>query len=432
MDHSKAHIGIDFGQTGVHCALIDGDGRLLVKHRRFDNSIFGLAELKQWFLEIGQGYGFSELNVSGEATSYYWLPMYLGLEEDIELRQAGLKLYLHNPRWVKKYTQSFSHQNKSDKQDPFFIADYTRTHHTYVWQSQRDWLPLRWYTRTRYRFNRELTRLKNTFLIHLFIRCSGYSLQQPFSDPFGQTSCQVLSRMDELEDWAEMPVEDLAAKLVEWSHNHLPDPMANAERLQAAARSSFRLDPALNYSLDHVLQLLLENIRFMHQQIEKVDALLTQQATQHPQVACLDTIPGIGLVFATGLAAEIGDLQRYFEGERWDPRHQCPRPKNLRDVEDEIAKAACLWWPSNSSGSFEAEERHMPRDGNPYLRYYLVAAADRIRLSIPAYATYYQRKYDEVPKHKHRRALVLTARKAVGLFVGLLHRQEAFDPKEVA
>jgi len=43
---------------------------------------------------------------------------------------------------------------------------------------------------------------------------------------------------------------------------------------------------------------------------------------------------------------------------------------------------------------------------------------------------YYQGKYTETTKHKHKRALVLTARKSVGLFVGLLHRNEPYRSRE--
>ena len=72
----------------------------------------------------------------------------------------------------------------------------------------------------------------------------------------------------------------------------------------------------------------------------------------------------------------------------------------------------------------------MAKTGNRYLRYYLVEAAEHLRLTIPSYKRYYESKYKEVTKHQHRRAVVLTARKAVGLVVGLLHRNEAYRPEE--
>jgi hypothetical protein len=53
-----------------------------------------------------------------------------------------------------------------------------------------------------------------------------------------------------------------------------------------------------------------------------------------------------------------------------------------------------------------------------------------MRKHIPDYADFYARKYREAAKHHHKRALVLTARKSVGLVVGLLHRNESYRSKE--
>ena len=91
---------------------------------------------------------------------------------------------------------------------------------------------------------------------------------------------------------------------------------------------------------------------------------------------------------------------------------------------------AGLWWPRANSGDFEAEDRHLAKTGNRYLRYYFIQAADKMRQHIPDYADFYAGKYRQSSKHKHKRALVLTARKSVGLVVGLLHRNESYRSKE--
>ena len=71
----------------------------------------------------------------------------------------------------------------------------------------------------------------------------------------------------------------------------------------------------------------------------------------------------------------------------------------------------------------------MAKTGNRYLRYYLIQAANLMRKCIPEYAAFYARKFSESSKHHHKRALVLTARKSVGLVVGLLHRNEPYRSK---
>jgi transposase len=183
--------------------------------------------------------------------------------------------------------------------------------------------------------------------------------------------------------------------------------------------------------VQQLLELTGEHIRFLEAQMAQVEGWIAAEVqARHPEVLFLDTIPGVGLVLAAGIAAEIGDLGRFFQTQKWDKKRRRYRQKTLREVEDAVAKLAGLWWPKADSGEFVAEDRPMAKTGNRYLRYYFVQAANGMRRHIPAYARFYGLKFREATRYKHKRALVLTARKSVGLFVGLLHRKEAFRSKE--
>ena len=50
---------------------------------------------------------------------------------------------------------------------------------------------------------------------------------------------------------------------------------------------------------------------------------------------------------------------------------------------------------------------------------------------MPMYRAYYDSKYQEVPKHKHKRAVVLTARKLVRLVFALLSKGQLYRPAAV-
>ena len=65
--------------------------------------------------------------------------------------------------------------------------------------------------------------------------------------------------------------------------------------------------------------------------------------------------------------------------------------------------------------------------GNRYLRYYLGEAANSMRKHNVEYGAYYRKKYNEVPKHQHKRALALTSRKFVRLVYGLLARNQLYS-----
>ena len=72
----------------------------------------------------------------------------------------------------------------------------------------------------------------------------------------------------------------------------------------------------------------------------------------------------------------------------------------------------------------------MSMRGNRYLRYYLVEAANCVRTHCPEYARYYAAKYAETPRHAHKRALVLTARKLVRLIDVLLREGRIYREPE--
>lgn len=67
------------------------------------------------------------------------------------------------------------------------------------------------------------------------------------------------------------------------------------------------------------------------------------------------------------------------------------------------------------------------RRRNTYLRYYLIQAANSVRVREPEYAAFCERKYREARLHK--RALVLTARKLTGLVFALLNEGQIYQPR---
>jgi len=121
------------------------------------------------------------------------------------------------------------------------------------------------------------------------------------------------------------------------------------------------------------------------------------------------SIKGIGPVYGAGIFASIGNIKKF-------------------SSDDKMAKLAGLVWKRRQSGKFEAEERRLIREADRYLRYYLVEVANSLRVHNEEYRTYYQKKYREVRKHQHKRALVLTARKLVRLVFALLSRNQLCEP----
>jgi len=427
----RLQVGIDFSQKRADFCLLFPNGQPLEPHQAFANSCSGYSLAKQLLLDALDSYQFDGLDVSGEATGYYWLPFFLQLAADPDLAPHDLNLFLLNPRWVRWFKKCFAQDDKCDQKDPYYIAERTRTHRpSLAWLPALDTLPLRFYTRLRFHVVQNLAREKSYFLAFLFLKASAYRRLKPFSDVFGVTSRLVITQPPSLDELAAIPVDELASHLHELSGHHLRHPLNTAHKLQLVASESFPLPDALILPVQRILELSLQHIRFLEAQVAQVDTWIAAELPSLPAIPQLATIPGVGPVYSSGIGAEIGTTQRFLQGSKWDKRRKRYRPRNLRDAEDAVAKIAGLWWPRSDSGDFEAEDRHMAKTGNRYLRYYFIQAADKMRQHIPDYAHFYTRKYREASKHHHKRALVLTARKSVGLVVGLLHRNESYRSRE--
>ena len=431
MEKKALHVGIDFSKKRADVGIFGTNGEHIIDHRAFSNSRTGYEQFRNLLLETIEVYGGEEVNISGEATSMYWMPFFLAMTEDEALKACNAHQYLLNPRWVAWYKKCFPVDHKTDQRDVFYIADRTRMQKpSYQWQGDPSWLKLRSLTRLRFHLVQDLTRKKNIYQAYLFVLNNAYTQHKPFSDLFGQTSSELLSQLAELDWEITADIHETAQFLDELSGQRLSDPYDKAKKLQKIASERFLINQELAHTLQDILNLLWSHIHFIITQIKQVEQWITQEAKTHQEISCLRSVPGIGLVFSTGIAAEIGDINRFFQGHKWDAKRKCYRPKNLRDVDAAVAKIAGLWWPRSSSGDFEAEDRKLAKSGNRYLRYYLIQAAEQLRRFVPAYATFYHKKYAEVNKHQHKRALILTARKSIRLFVGLLHRKELFCSEE--
>jgi transposase len=163
----------------------------------------------------------------------------------------------------------------------------------------------------------------------------------------------------------------------------------------------------VNDSLNQLLAIRLIGIRSIEDQIKSLDKAIASYMGAFQNV--LISIPGIGPVYSAGLMAEIGDIAR-FKGQA------------------SLAKYAGLAWSRYQSGDFEADNTKLIRSGNRYLKYYLLEAANKVRLHDAEFADYYRFKYREVHRHQHKRALALTARKLVRLAYSLLCANRLYTP----
>jgi transposase len=143
-----------------------------------------------------------------------------------------------------------------------------------------------------------------------------------------------------LDGLAAIPVEEVVWHPPELSDHRLRDPLNNAHTLQLVASESFSLPNALVWPVHCILELSLDHIRFLEPQVAQVEAGIAAELPSHPAIPQLVTIPGVGPVYSSGIAAEIGDSQRFLRGTKWDKLRKRYRPRNPRDAEDAMTKVA--------------------------------------------------------------------------------------------
>lgn len=403
----KLFVGIDVSSKDLKVCLMNVEGDTL---RAFtvDNNLEGASHLRDQIVVAADKLPSKEIHIGLEATSVYsWHPaMYLHEDEALQKRKA--KVFTINPKLITKFKDAYVDLDKNDHIDAWLIADrlrFGRLPMTMVMQEQ--YIALQRLTRMRFHLVHNLTREKQYFLTNLFYKCSAFTSEVD-SSVFGHAITELLLEKYSLEEIVAMDVADLADYLKDHGKNRFPDPERVAKCIQKAARASYRLSKVVEDSIDLILGTSIQSIRSIQAQIKELDHAIERILSGIPNT--LQTIPGIGPVYAAGILSEIGDITRF-------------------DDQAAVAKYAGLVWRKHQSGAFDAEDTKRIKSGNRFLRYYLVEAANSVKNRDAEFGDYYRRKYKEVPKHQHKRALVLTARKLVRLVDVLLRNDQIYTPR---
>jgi transposase len=402
----KLFVGIDVSSQDMKACVMNLVGETL-SSLTVENNLTGASYLRNQIVDIARKNLIQEIQIGMEATSVYsWHPA-MFFHEDESLKKFNTKVFTINPKLIKKFKESYTDLDKTDHIDAWIIADrlrFGRLRLSAVMQEQ--YIALQRLTRMRYHLVHNLTREKQYFLQHLFYKCSSFTAEVK-SSVFGNAMMELLLEKYSLDEISSMDLQELAHYLQEKGKNRFTDAECIAKSIQKAARSSYRLSKCVEDSIDLLLATSIESIRSITKQIKELDKAIQKLLDGIPNT--LQTIPGIGPVYCAGILAEIGQIERF-------------------DNQASLAKYAGLTWSKHQSGKFQAEETNMIRSGNHYLRYYLVEAANSVQRHEPEFRAYYLKKYHEVPKHQHKRALVLTARKLVRLVDALLRNDQIYTP----
>lgn len=409
---APALLGLDVSQAEVVACLFLPDGREIPPRFSVPNNLPGARTLVERVVSLANQHRFERLRVGLEATSLYWWHLASFLKDTPLLADLKPEVYLLNPKLVHGLKKAYSDRGKTDRLDAWFIAERLRIGRLPApFEVDLVYAPLQRLTRFRSHLAQTLAREKNYFLTFLFLKFSTFSQVEPFADSFGVTSSALLDEFT-TEEIVQTSLEELVGFLNTKGRGHFENPDELAKTLKRAATDSYQLDHALKEPVGLILAMTMATIRTLKRQLQEVDKTIARELAALPlERRIIDSIPGLGPIYTAGLVSEIGSIHRF-------------------ENDAAIAKLAGLVWHPHQSGEFTAEDTTLAKTGNAYLRYYLVEAANNARLHCPEYRDYYQAKFAQSPKHAHKRALVLTARKLVRLIDALLRAGMAYRAPE--
>ena len=390
-------IGVDVALKGNQFCVMNFDQHIYF-NLKFPNNPEENEMVINKIKNIEDKFFFEKVIIVMESTGMYSFHPACYFSSNEYLNNYHTEVYQINACDFDKYKKSFHDLEKEDGIDAYVLADFARVGRTkglYPFKGSQ-YIALQRLTRQRYHICKELIREKTYILTNLYLSFSGLiSLNKnkmPFSDLFGATSSAFIEEFESPDQIAESSVEELINFISEKSKNHSSDLDGKVTALNKAMRASYRLDQTAYEPINVSIACSLNTIKFYQQQLKNIDKaiLTTALGLDSNTYNILLSIRGIGKVYAAGIMAEIGNIERF--------------PHNSK-----LAKYSGLYWKRNQSGEFDSQVKKSSKKSNKYLRYYLVeATASCVRQNFPFIKDFYNLKYNEVTKHQHKRALVLS------------------------
>lgn len=325
-----------------------------------------------------------------EPTNYYWKL----LAADLEQQQPSYAYRLVNPYTVKKSREGDQlDRSKDDNRDAFAIADLLRTgKYTETRLLQGSYAELRQYVVLHNRLQKDLRRQK--LLINNLAGQLFPELAQVFDNFTGQTILAMLRHHAAPSVVQALSADGFIAGVrADFQGRRLP--VGKLRRVHQLAQQSVGLQ-AGQAALQLAVRLHIDTWLAFRQQLASLDSHLAETFLALPEAKYLLSIPGLSIITAATILAEIGDPSHYRNG------HQLIKLAGTQPV-------------PNTSGRKSRSQTPMSHKGRPGLRTALFFVVLRLVQQDGDFAQAYQ--------HLQQRAKnPLSPMQAVGVLMNKLLR----------
>jgi len=387
-------IGIDIGKNHHEASIVSPEGKQIGRSLRFATTHKGADSLMRF---IFKNIGNSPCVFGMEATGHYWYPIYSFL------KAKGYTIYVINPIQSDSLRKMYIRQTKNDSIDSFLIAEVIRFGQ-FGTTSMADENILAMRQLCRYRDSVISSRTEIKLRIGTIMEQIFPEYEKQFSSLWVSTSMGILEKYLTPENIENTPIDELFEIIKDKSHNRLTK--AKAISIKEAAADTFGIKIAQD-AFSFQLKQLIDRMNFLDKQIEALDCQILEY---YEKFDCyLHTIPGIGIIGAATILAEIGDISRF---------------KNSSSL---IAFAG-IDPTVRQSGEFNSTHNHMSKRGSPYLRHAIFLAATTCSFHNSPLNAYYKKKRDQ-GKH-HLTATGAVARKLTTVIYAVLRDSKPYEPKK--
>ena len=387
-------VGIDIGKNHHEASIVSPEGKQIGRSLRFATTHKGADSLMSF---IFKNIGNSPCVFGMEATGHYWYPIYSFL------KAKGYTIYVINPIQSDSLRKMYIRQTKNDSIDSFLIAEVIRFGQ-FGTTSMADENILAMRQLCRYRDSVISSRTEIKLRIGTIMEQIFPEYEKQFSSLWVSTSMGILEKYLTPENIENAPIDELFEIIKDKSHNRLTK--AKAISINEAAADTFGIKIAQD-AFSFQLKQLIDRMNFLDKQIEALDCQILEY---YEKFDCyLHTIPGIGMIGAATILAEIGDISRF---------------KNSSSL---IAFAG-IDPTVRQSGEFNSTHNHMSKRGSPYLRHAIFLAATTCSFHNSPLNAYYKKKRDQ-GKH-HLTATGAVARKLTTVIYAVLRDSKPYEPKK--
>jgi transposase len=380
------YVGLDVADQTVTLLALDANQEELGHLLDVPNTLKGYAQISDWLDSLRVQHHLRIIGVACETTGvFYW-----GIWDYLAQR-PNVGRVLYNPRTTEHMGEVLSKRVRTELVDALLLAEQLRLGSTpeVVLTDNAELLSARLCSRAARDAAQTLNRKKNQ--LRSLVRGYNPVISQVFPGPkFHHQAVYALLRQYVLPDEVVTAgVEALATILTE--HSSSAFGVEHAQKLVELCRGYLRRPIRSDIVRQRVRDLIEEITLTRQHQLAMLKAGYTL-IKDYPEAQLLKASTGAGISNTLALVSELGDIQRFPDGEH-------------------VASFLGLTTSKHVSGTSIYQSKHITKQGSPNGRYAAVNMAFHLALRVPKYQAMYKAiKSRKPPRKGHRTALVAIAR----------------------